>query len=278
MSVLENINKCVEIINSHAKNFIPKVGIILGSGLGAVSEQIQNKISIAYDDLPGFSISKQVKGHHKMLHLGTLKGVPVVCLDGRTHIYEGAEPAINSLKTIIRTLKRLGCEILLTTNAVGSLRTEHGPGSLMAIEDHINFMFFNPLIGLNDEEYGDRFVSMDNCYDAELRNKMISVAKKIDIPLSSGVYIATSGPTFETHAEIRMYKMLGAHAVGMSTVPETIIARHCGLKVASVCAITNLGAGLSTEILSHEGTLRGAKLANDNLIKLFLAFMEEMGK
>lgn len=278
MTTNENINQCVALINNRCNNFKPKVGIILGSGLGAVSEQIQNKISISYDELPGFSISKQVKGHDKMLHLGTLKGVPVACLDGRTHIYEGAEPAINSLKVLIRTLKRIGCEILLTTNAVGSLRTEHGPGNLMVVEDHINFMFFNPLIGLNDEEYGDRFVSMDNAYDAELRNKMLAVAKKEALPLSSGVFLATSGPTFESHAEIRMYKMLGAHAVGMSTVPETIIARHAGMKVVTVCAITNFAAGMSSEVLSHEGTLKGAAMGTERLIKLFLAFLEDLSK
>lgn len=269
-----NIQKCTTIINQKAPGFKPKIGIILGSGLGAISDQIQNACIIDYQDLPGFYVST-LAGHSKRMHLGMLKGAPVVCLEGRSHLYEGVE-ATDSLKTIIRTLKTIGCEILLTTNAVGSLRVEHGPGSLMAIEDHINFTCQNPLIGPNDDAFGDRFVSLDNAYDHELRQKLLAIAQKLNIPMSSGVYVATSGPTFETHAEIRMYKMLGGHTVGMSTVPEIIIARHCGLKVASVCAITNLGAGLSTEILSHEGTLKGAKLATDNLIRLFLTFIEEI--
>lgn len=271
-----NIKQCTAIINKTVPGFKPRIGIMLGSGLGAISDQIENAVSIDYQNLPGFYVSS-LAGHSKKMHLGTLKGVPVVCLEGRTHYYEG-EGATASIKTIIRTLKMLGCEILLTTNAVGSLRVEHGPGNLMVIEDHINFTFQNPLTGPNDDEFGDRFVSMDNAYDNELRQNLLDIAKKLNIPLTAGVYIATSGPTFESHAEIRMYKMLGGHAVGMSTVPETIVARHCGLKVASVCAITNLGAGLSQEILSHEGTLRGAKLATDYLIKLFLTFVEEMGK
>lgn len=269
-----NVKKCVEVIAKSIPEFKPKIGMILGSGLGAISEQIQSATIIDYKELPGFYVTS-LEGHSKKMHLGMLKGVPVVCLEGRTHYYEGAG-AGESICTIIRTLRALGCEILLTTNAVGSLRLEQGPGSLMAIEDHINFTSQNPLIGPNADEFGERFVSMDNAYDAELRQKLLDVAGKENIPLSTGVYVATSGPTFETHAEIRMYKMLGGDAVGMSTVPETIVARHCGLKVASICAITNFGAGLSKEILSHAGTLRGAKLATDNLIQLFLGFITLM--
>jgi xanthosine phosphorylase len=267
-----NIEKCAAIIAEKAPGFKPKIAIILGSGLGAVSDQIQNAVTIDYKDLPGFYVTG-LEGHAKKMYLGMLKGVPVVCLEGRTHYYEG-EGSTESIRIIIRTLKTLGCEILLTTNAVGSLRPENGPGNLMVVEDHINFTFQNPLTGPNNDKYGSRFVSMDNAYDAELRTQLLAIAKKLEIPLGSGVYVATSGPTFETHAEIRMYQGMGAHAVGMSTVPETIVARHCGLKVATVCAITNMGAGLSTEILSHEGTLRGAKLATDNLVKLFLGFVE----
>lgn len=270
----ENINKCVEIIKQKMPDFAPKIGIILGSGLGAISDQIERKISIDYRELPGFYVTS-ISGHSKKMHLGWLRGVPVVCLEGRTHLYEG-EGAIASIRTIIRTLKTIGCEILLTTNAAGSLVVEHGPGSLMVIEDHINFTFQNPLMGPNDDVFGERFVSMDNAYDFELRQKLSSIAKDLNIFLSSGIYLATSGPTFETPAEIRMYKMLGAHAIAMSTVPDTIIARHCGLKVVSVCAITNLAAGLSDEVLSHEGTLRGAKLATDNLLRLFLDFISLM--
>ncbi|MCL5260637.1 MAG: purine-nucleoside phosphorylase [Gammaproteobacteria bacterium] len=277
MRLTDNAKQCAEIIKKRAPNFIPKIGMILGSGLGAVSDEIKNAVIIPYSELPGFSIT-EVEGHGKRLHIGILKGAPVACLEGRTHIYEGSEEAMSSLRTIIRALRLIGCEILLTTNAVGSLRTQYGPGNLMLVKDHINFTFFNPLIGPNDDEFGGRFVSMDNAYDKDLRDIMLGIAKKIGVELPDGVFLADSGPTFESHAEIRAYKMLGADAVGMSTVPETIIARHCGLKVITVCAITNFGAGLSTEVLSHEGTLRGAKLAVENLAKLFLAFAEEIGK
>jgi xanthosine phosphorylase len=261
------------IIKKRTNNFTPKIGMILGSGLGVISSQIENAIKIPYEELPCFSVSS-VAGHAKMMHVGILKGVPVVCLEGRSHTYEGGN-CMEVLKTIIRTLKLLGCEMILTTNAVGSLREEMGTGSLMVVEDQINFMFSNPLIGKNDDEFGDRFVSMENAYDSELRSKMLAIAKKRNITLYKGVYIATSGPTFESPAEIRAYRTMGADATGMSTVPETIIARHCGLKVITVCAITNLAAGLNPETLSHEQTLRGAKMAVDNLAKLFLAFLEE---
>ncbi len=271
------IKKCVALIKKTMPNFQPKIAIILGSGLGAIAKQIENAKLISYKDLPGFHVT-DITGHSKKMHLGTLKGTPVVCLEGRTHLYEGITQGITSIKTIIRTLKMLGCEILLTTNAVGSLCIEHGPGNLMVIEDHINFTCHNPLMGPNDDAFGERFTSMDNAYDKALRQKILEVAKKLNVPINSGIYVATSGPTFETHAEIRMYKMLGGHAVGMSTVPETIVARHCGLKVVSVCAITNLGAGLSSQTITHETTLDGAKMATANLTKLFLAAVSEIAK
>lgn len=265
------------IIKKRAPNFIPKVGMILGSGLGAVSEQIENAVIIPYSDLPNFTVATStVAGHSSRLHLGMLKGVPVACLEGRCHTYEGIIPAIEVLRTMIRTLKLLGCEILLTTNAVGSLRKEVGPGSVVAIKDHINFLFSNPLIGPNDDEFGERFVSMDDVYNTKLREKMLATAKKLNIPMTEGVYLATSGPTFETHAEIRAFKILGADLVGMSTVPETIIARHCGMKIVSVGAVVNYGAGMTDEVLSHEGTLRMGKIISENLAKLFLAYVAEL--
>ncbi len=270
------IKRCVATIKEARPNFTPCLGLILGSGLGAVAQQIDQPTIIDYRELDGFYVSS-LEGHSKQMHLGLLHGVPVVCLEGRTHLYEGGH-AIDSLKIMIRTLKMLGCNMLLTTNAVGSLRTEYGPGNLMVIEDHINFTFQNPLMGPNDHEFGDKFVSLDNAYDRDLRTKLLALARKLDIPLFSGVYVATLGPTFESHAEIRAFKMLGGDAVGMSTVPETILARHCDLKVASICAITNLGAGLGTEILSHAGTLRGAKLAMNHVIRLIFAFVEELGE
>lgn len=263
--------EAAKIIKNRAPNFTPKIGMILGSGLGKVSAQIENAIKISYSDLPCFSIT-HIKGHASTLHLGFLKGVPVACLEGRSHFYEGGNAA-EVLLTLIRTLKLIGCEMILTTNAVGSLREDMPPGSLMVVEDHINFTFENPLVGKNDDEFGPRFSSMDNAYDDKLRERLLVTAKKNNIILHKGVFLADLGPSFETPAEIRAFKILGADTVGMSTVPETIIARHCGLKVATVCAITNLAAGMSSEELSHEHTLKNAALAVENLATLFVEFV-----
>ena len=273
----DNAKIAAAIIKKIAPGFTPKIGMILGSGLGEVSAQIKDPVTIAYSELPGFSLF-HIAGHASRLHLGMLKGVPVMCFEGRAHTYEGIQEAIAVLRTIIRTLKLLGGEILLTTNAVGSLRADVVPGHLVVVKDHINFMFSNPLIGRNDDEFGERFVSLDDAYDPELRQKFLQIAQQKKLPLTEGVYLAASGPTFETHAEIRAYKMLGADTVGMSTVPEIIIARHCGLRTAAVSAVVNLAAGMSEEKLSHEGTLKGAKLAVDHMVNLFLAFIEDLGE
>lgn len=263
-----------EIINSRTGNFKPKMALVLGSGLGKVAEQIRNPITISYSDLPYFNVSQsKVEGHKGQLHLGTLNDVPVVCLAGRTHTYEGGN-AMEIIRNVVRTLKLIGCETLFTTCAVGSLNKESGPGSLVLVKDHINFMFSNILIGPNADEFGERFTSMDNVYDEELRQKLLNTAKKLEIPLAEGVHIGTSGPTFETKAEIKAFKMLGADIVGMSNIPEIMVARHCGIKVATVGAVVNLAAGMTDEILSHETTLQGAKLALDNLVKLILNFVK----
>lgn len=270
----QNAKKAAQIIKNKIGNFTPKVAIILGSGLGAVSAQVENPIVISYSDLPGFQVS-HVEGHAAKLHVGMLKGVPVACLEGRAHTYEGINEAFEVIRTLVRTMKLLGCEILLTTNAVGSLQADWGPGNLFVLKDHINCMANNILMGKNDDEFGGRFVSMDGQYDPVLRDKIMEVAKKYAIPLREGVFCGTSGPTFESHAEIKMFKMFGSDAVGMSTIPEVMVARHCGLRVASISAVTNLAAGLSSEVLSHEGTLKGAAMAVEHLAKLILKFVEE---
>lgn len=257
-------------------SFTPKVALISGSGLGSIAEKIENPIIIPYSELPNFCVSG-VTGHGSKLHFGMLQGIPVAFLEGRLHMYEGADSkAQGILRTMIRTVKLLGCETMLSTNAVGSLRPEYGPGSLMVIKDHINFMFGNPLVGKNDDEFGDRHISMDQAYDPKLRAMMMDIVKKQNIPAFEGVLIAIMGPTFETPAEIRMFKTLGADATGMSTVSDTIIARHCGLRVIAISVITNFAAGMSDEILSHEGTLKGAQMGIGNLEKLMLTFLAEL--
>ena len=264
-------HKAATIIKQSKPDFTPKIGIILGSGLGPLAQQIEDATTIPYTQLPGFP-KCAVAGHGGNLHLGMLRGTPVVCLEGRAHVYEGN---IEVIKTLIRTLKLLGCELLIATNAAGSLRKEVGTGSLMLITDHINFQFTNPLIGPNDEKFGERFVAMENVYDLDLRKKLSTIAQRLNIELPEGVYLAVSGPSFETPAEIHAFRTLGADAVGMSTIPEAIIARHCGLKVLAISAITNLAAGMNPETLSHEQTLRAAKLSVDKLITLLLTFIEE---
>jgi xanthosine phosphorylase len=248
----------------------PRVGIVLGSGLGAVADAVGDANVIPYDELPGFPLPT-VAGHAGRAVLGDLAGVTVAVLQGRRHLYEGgdAEP----IRTPIRALRAAGADTLILTNAAGSLRPALGPGSLMAISDHINLTGHNPLTGPNDDAIGPRFPSLRDAYDPELRTTLHATADELGIPLADGVYLAVSGPSFETPAEIRAFGTLGADAVGMSTVPETIVARHAGLRVAAISTITNLAEGLSAEPLSHEQTLRDAQRAAGDLSRLIEAFV-----
>jgi len=246
-------------------DFKPKIGIVLGSGLGKLADSIKDPIIISYDELPDFGVST-VQGHAGRLVLGFLQGVPVACFQGRLHFYEGT--ANESAQIFIRTLKLVGCEMVILTNAAGSMNMDAGPGSLMLITDHINFSFKNPLVGKNDDVFGERFVPMNDAYDPELRLLALEVAKKNNIKLHQGIYMGVLGPSFETPAEIQAFMVMGANAVGMSTVPEVILARHCGLRVLAISAITNYAAGLSSDGLSHEETLKYAAEASSDMIKL----------
>lgn len=246
-------------------DFQPKIGIILGSGLAAIANKITDSISIPYYELPGFPMSS-VPGHPGQMILGYLNKIPIVCCQGRVHPYEGMQG--KDFKIFIRTLKSLGCQTLLMTNAVGSLHKNVELGQLVLISDHINFHPMNPLAGPNDEEFGPRFFAMDEAYDKDIRHTLQQTAKKLSIPLIEGIYISILGPNFETPAEIRAFRQLGADVVGMSTVPEVIVARHCGLKVAVISVVTNLAAGLSDEPITHEGTVHFAAKASENLGRL----------
>ena len=256
-------------------NFQPRLAMILGSGLGVLAEQMTDAVTIGFDELPGFPIST-VHGHAGAMVLGTLNGVQVVMLKGRGHFYEGY--GLGVMTSAVRTLKLLGVDFLFVTNAAGSLRTEVDAGSLVALTDHINFLPGTPMIGPNDERFGPRFFSMANAYDADLRNLLKSTAAEQSVTLHDGVYIAYAGPNFETPAEIRAFKTLGADVVGMSVVPEVVPARHCGLKVVGVSVVTNLAEGLSPFPLSHEQTLKYAAIGAESLIKLILAFVENVAK
>jgi xanthosine phosphorylase len=271
---MSSLDEAMSIIRKYAPNFTPKMGIILGSGLSTLAEQIVNPIAIPYQALPGVAAGN-VAGHASLLILGYLNDIPVVCLKGRIHLYEGVP--YSAICTLIRIVKHLGAEALVITAASGSLRPEVGPGELMLIRDHINFHPGNPLVGPNDETIGPRFVSLENAYDEGLSDTLLSVANRLDIPMHEGVYLSTLGPSFETPAEIRAYRAWGADAVGMSVVPEVIVARHCGLYVVGVTAITNLAVGLSDEKVTHEGTLHYGELAARKLIKLVPEFIKQVG-
>jgi xanthosine phosphorylase len=248
----------------------PRVGVVLGSGLGAVADAVQDPIAVGYEELPGFP-RPTVHGHAGQAVLGRLSDVPVCVLMGRAHLYEGGEAT--QRVTPVRALRAAGAEVLILTNAAGSLRQEVGPGRLMAISDHINLTGHNPLVGPNDDAIGPRFPSLRDAYDPALRAELHVTARDLDIELAEGVYLAVSGPSFETPAEIRAFRTLGADAVGMSTVHETIIARHAGLRVAAVSAISNLAEGMSDVPLSHEQTLADAQRAAVDLVRLLEAFI-----
>jgi xanthosine phosphorylase len=255
------------VLRSHGP---PRVGIVLGSGLGAVADAVEGAVTIGYEELPGFP-RPTVHGHAGRAVLGSLRRVPVCVLMGRAHLYEGGDPAPRI--TPVRALAEAGAEVLVLTNAAGSLRPEVGPGRLMAISDHINLTGHNPLVGPNDEAIGPRFPSLADAYDPALRAQLHEVAADLGIDLAEGVYLAVSGPSFETPAEIRAFRTLGADAVGMSTVHETILARHAGMKVAAVSAISNLAEGMSDVPLSHEQTLADAQRAAGDLARLLEGFV-----
>ena len=248
----------------------PRVGVVLGSGLGAVADAVEDPVVVGYEDLPGFP-RPSVAGHAGRAILGRIGGVPVAVLQGRAHLYEGGDP--DALRVPVRALQAAGASILVLTNAAGSLRPAVGPGSLMAITDHINMTGVNLLMGPNDESIGPRFPPLRDAYDPALLSTLRESAQDLGIALAEGVYLAVTGPSFETPAEIRAYRTMGADAVGMSTVQETILARHCGLRVAAVSVITNLAEGMSDEALSHEQTLRAAQAGASDLARLLLEFI-----
>jgi xanthosine phosphorylase len=253
----------------------PRVGVVLGSGLGAVADAVQDPTVIEYAELPGFP-KPTVEGHGGHAVLGRIGAVPVAVLQGRAHVYEGGD--LDQIRVPIRALRAAGAEIVVLTNAAGSLREEVGPGRLMLITDHLNMTGTSILAGPNDETIGPRFPSMRDAYDAELRERLRAAGGELGTELAEGVYAAVAGPTFETPAEIRALGLMGGDAVGMSTVHETAVARHCGLRVAAVSAISNFAEGLNDEPLSHEQTLRDAQRAAEALAPLLVRFIEALGE
>jgi len=251
----------------------PRVGVVLGSGLGAVADAVEDPVVVSYEELPGFP-RPSVSGHAGQAVLGSIGGVPVAVFQGRAHLYEGGP--LDALRAPVRALRAAGASVLVLTNAAGSLRPDVGPGSLMAITDHINMTGVNLLAGPNDASIGPRFPSLRDAYDPALLDLLRASARDLGIGLSEGVYLAVGGPSFETPAEIRAFRVMGADAVGMSTVQETILARHCGLQVAAVSVITNLAEGMTDEPLSHEQTLRAAEAGAGDLTRLLLDFIPRL--
>jgi purine nucleotide phosphorylase len=256
-----------DVIASRVPGFQPKVAVILGSGLGPFADAVKPVATIPYGELPGFP-ETTVSSHSGKLVLGHVGPTPVAILQGRAHYYERGRA--DEMKGAIQAVADLGCETLLQTNAAGSLRLDMPPGSLMAITDHINFTGVNPLFGAGPDR---RFVDMVDAYDPALTRKLLATAKEVRVTCHDGVYIWFCGPSFETPAEIRAARILGADAVGMSTAPETILARHAGMKVVGLSLMTNYAAGLVAGPITHEQTMAAAKAAAANIQELLTRFL-----
>jgi purine nucleoside phosphorylase I, inosine and guanosine-specific len=253
----------------------PVVGVILGSGLGDFADSVQDRVEIPYAQIPGFPASAVV-GHAGTLVAGTLGGVPIVVLAGRIHYYEGHPMSL--VVTPARVLGLLGCRDVIVTNAAGGIDTRFSAGDLMLISDHINLFGTNPLIGPNEDSLGARFPDMSDAYRSDLRTLARAVARRIRVPLREGVYIGVTGPSYETPAEIRAFRALGASAVGMSTVPEVIALGHMGVGVVGISCITNMAAGVLKQPLRHDEVLETTRRVKDRFVRLLSALVEAMGK
>ncbi len=258
MSTLVNqVNETVAYIYNHTA-YRPEIAIILGSGLGQLGDKLEQADIIPYESLPHWK-SSTAPGHSGRLIFGMLGGKQVVCMQGRLHYYEGY--SMEDTTYPIRVMAKLGIKNLLLSNAAGGINTAFTPGTLMLITDHINFLGRNPLMGPNEAEFGVRFCDMSYAYHPELRKIALEAAEELGQHLEQGVYVATTGPSYETPAEIRMFRIWGASAVGMSTVPEVIVANHCGIAVMGISCITNMAAGVLDQKLTEEEVLEtGARV------------------
>lgn len=250
-------------------NFSPKIGVILGSGLGSYGDSLKDAEYYEYKDIPHFPVST-VEGH-KGRFVVTDK---VICMQGRFHFYEGYD--MNQVTFPIRVMKLLGVETLLVTNASGGTNVAFSNGDLMVITDHINMMGTNPLIGENLDSFGTRFPDMTRIYDKKYIDIALEVGKRAGIPLQQGIYMSMTGPSFETPAEVRMARLLGADAVGMSTVPETIVAAHCGIRVLGISCITNMAAGVLEQPLYHAEVIETTERVKSKFIELVHGIIEEI--
>lgn len=259
-----------DLIRDRAGAAPVRLGLVLGSGLGHLAGAVEG-IAIPYSDLPGFPHAG-VSGHNSNLVIGTLEGERVAVFGGRAHYYEKGQP--DAMRLPLEVLRDLGASAVIATNAAGSLRPDMPTGSIMCLSDHINFSGLNPLIG---EPTDRRFVPMTDAYDADMQAALHAAAEAENIRMAAGIYAWYSGPSFETPAEIRAIKMLGADAVGMSTVPEVILARFLGLKAAAISTITNMAAGMSSENISHEHTKAMAPIGAAKLEKVLRRYLRDLG-
>ncbi|OFO62835.1 purine-nucleoside phosphorylase [Peptoniphilus sp. HMSC075B08] len=266
------MNKSIDYIKGKIKNQ-PEIGIVLGSGLGDFADAIEDKIEIPYTEIPGFPVST-VKGHDGKLIFGKINSKEVCVMKGRIHYYEGYD--IKEVVYPIEVLAGLGIKTLILTNAAGGVNTDFEPADLMIINDHINLMGKNPLIGPNDEDLGPRFPDMTDLYNKDLIEVAEKSAKKLGIDIQEGVYMYFTGPSYETAAEVRMARILGADAVGMSTVPEAIIARHRGLKILGISTITNMSTGILDTPLDHTEVVEVGQEVAGKFKELLKEIIEEI--
>jgi purine-nucleoside phosphorylase len=251
----------------------PEIGLILGSGLGVLGDELEDAVTIPYEDIPHFPVST-VEGHAGELLIGKLQGRSVVLMRGRFHMYEGYEPELTALP--VRVMKELGVTSLLVTNAAGGVNLDYKPGNLMLISDHINLTGRNPLVGPNDNELGLRFPDMSDAYSRRLRTIAKDAAAEIGVSVQEGVYVGLLGPNYETPAEIRMLRTLGVDAVGMSTVSEVIVARHSGIEVLGISCISNMAAGILDQPLSHIEVIETTEMVKEQFISLVLTVIPKM--
>ncbi len=270
----ERIDKAACWLHSRLQGFAAQAAVVLGSGFGAFAEeQLAEADAIPYQEIPGFPVST-APGHKGLLWRGIASGCRVLVLQGRFHYYEGWSPEEVTLP--IRVLSALGVPRLVLTNAAGGIREDLQPGDLLLIRDHLNFLGFNPLIGPNLVRFGPRFPDMSNVYDGELRALAKAVAAAAGISLKEGVYLATTGPSFETPAEIKAFRLLGADVVGMSTVPEAIVARHVGIKVLAFSCVTNKAAGLAASPLTEEEVFQVTAASRSHFTRLLQGVLAQL--
>lgn len=272
MGVIENLQETANYIRSQSE-IKPKIGIVLGSGLGAFVNEVQVDCSIPYADIPHF-VAPTVEGHSGQLILGKIDDTPLAILQGRIHYYEGH--TMESVVFPMRTLAMLGSEIAILTNSAGGLDANMSPGDFMVIQDHINMMGINPLMGPNIKNLGPRFPDMTEAYDKKLTDLLCSVLDEQNVRYWKGIYCGVSGPAYETPSEVRFLQQVGGKAVGMSTVPECIAANHMGLRVCAVSCITNPAAGLSSKRLTHEEVTERAQSVEQKFSKFLSAFIKNL--